>query len=261
MTIFLSNDDGYDAPGILALKSALGKKHRILLCAPLRQMSATSHSIHIGQEMELKRIDPSTFALDGSPADCVKAGLLHLFEREKIDLIISGINDGPNMGDDVFYSGTVAAAREGVMCGYPSMALSLNDWSGERHFAPAAELFSSLLDTVIDRIGLDLLRYHRVFLNINFPNRPDYRGIRVTRLGKRVYEDSVHLSAHDSREFLTLSGDVFGFEPREGSDLNAMEKDFVSVTPVAIEASEHQMHRLLLPLETDVTPERCEDVL
>ncbi len=236
MNILLTNDDGYQAPGILALKNALERRHSVYLCAPKRQMSATGHAITLFKPMELVTVSDRDHAVDGTPADCVKVALFHLHKDVRFDMVVSGVNDGPNMGDDIFYSGTVAGAREGAMNRIFSVAASLDGWNAGKDFSFPACLTAE----IVDRLDPSLLT-ENIVLNINFPNIARARGLRVTHLGERLYKDFVTREDKDNKTFVTIAGDDPTFCDQAGSDLNAVSEGYVSITPMANEVFESRI--------------------
>lgn len=253
MNLLLTNDDGYQAEGIRRLKEKLSAKHDVYLCAPKRQMSASGHAITLFKPMELVKVSDREYAVDGTPADCVKVALCHLYQDVKFDLIVSGVNDGPNMGDDIFYSGTVAAAREGSMNRLFAIAASLDGWNGGKDFVFPAEFIAEL----VDRLDPALLK-ENIVLNINFPNMPTTnrpalslpKGVKITHLGERVYKDYIKVEGNESRVTVTIAGDDPTFNDDQGSDLNAVADGFISITPVANEIHETQVLHRMLYLET-----------
>jgi len=230
MNILLTNDDGYNSLGIRFLQEILKRKHNVFFCAPLNQTSGISHAITLFKPLELVKLNDYSYALNGTPADCVKVSLFYLFKNINFDLIISGINDGPNMGEDVFYSGTVAAAREGLMNNISSIAASLDGWDGIRYFESAAES----LDKIIDNLNNNILT-KKILLNINFPNKKKHNKIRITCLGERIYNDFVIKEEKDNKIYLKITGDNPSFKPKSGSDLDAVYEGNISITPLANE--------------------------
>jgi len=233
--LLLTNDDGYQARGIQTLAAVLSEQHDVYVCAPLSQQSGTSHAISLFRPLEFCEVEERSFAVGGTPADCVKVALIHLFRDVRFDLVISGINHGPNMGEDIFYSGTVAGAREAVLSGLPAVALSLNEWENPVYFEEAARMFSGLLDCFDD----DILKTG-VLLNINFPHSAGYRGWRITHLGKRIYRDTVSVSEQDGKHYVTIEGEWPHFVPEEGTDMSAVDAGYISVTPLAIESQDRR---------------------
>ncbi|MDP6933635.1 MAG: 5'/3'-nucleotidase SurE, partial [Myxococcota bacterium] len=187
MRILLSNDDGHGAPGILALRKALRSRGDVLLCAPLYEQSASSHAFTLHSPLRIVSVGEGVFAVDGTPADSVYIGVHHLCETRP-DLVVSGINRGANLGDDVHYSGTVAAAMEAAFMGIPAISVSLHTEDCPEGGRLYWETAGALTLRVIDALFTDPLAAG-VCLNLNVPNRPlsEIPGIRVTPLGRRRY--------------------------------------------------------------------------
>lgn len=247
MNILLTNDDGYQARGIRELFDSLSVEHNVYMCAPIRQMSASSHSITLFKSMELLEVSPVIKAVDGSPADCIKVALMHLYKELKFDLVLSGINDGPNMGEDIFYSGTVAGAREGVLNGIFSIATSLDGFGGERHFSFPAQFITEF----IQKLTPEILK-EKILLNINFPNIPVIKGMQVTHLGERIYKDLIILEEKDNKKYVRITGDDPGFTDSKGSDMNAVHDGIISVTPLANEVYDKNILKKLFYLESEI---------
>ncbi len=245
MNILLTNDDGYQAQGILLLKEKLLIKHNVFLCAPMKEMSASSHAITLFKPMETIKLDVQSYAVNGTPADCVKVALAHFFKDIKIDIIISGINDAPNMGDDILYSGTVAGAREGALNNIFSIAASLDAWTEVKDFTYPVQFISELLDHLDKRILKE-----NIMLNINFPNLPKAKGIKITHLGNRVYKDYIIVEEKEDKVYVTITGDPPGFGHNDGSDLNSVHDGYVSITPLANEVNDPKMREKLRYLES-----------
>ena len=231
MHILLTNDDGYDAPGIQTLYRTLKSRtnHDISIVAPEGQRSATGHSITLLQPLFLTEYNLDGqlkgYAVSGTPSDCVKlaiqGGLI-----SKPDLLISGINQGSNLGTDVFYSGTVSAAMEGVILGIPSIAVSLASYEF-MNFEPAAAYLAENLELIT--------QYHSEGLvNINIPGKPQtaWRGLKVTKLGKAVYENVFERRVDPrGRIYYWQSGNLReDFEA--DTDLQAIQEDYISITPM-----------------------------
>jgi 5'-nucleotidase len=201
--------------------------------APEREQSANSHAITLDRPLRHRQVSEGVHAVDGTPADCVYVALYHrLILRRWPDLVVSGINHGPNLGTDVFYSGTVAAAREGALRRIPAMAVSL--WRGG-DFTEAAVVTARLVERLLRaprRAGPAPL------LNVNFPKAAP-KGIRVTRLGRRLYSEEVSIRTDPrGREYYWIGGPGgVRHEPMAGSDTEAVDEGFVSVTPLELEAT------------------------
>jgi 5'-nucleotidase len=226
----LSNDDGYLAPGISALADALGRVMDVVVCAPETEQSATSHSISLNRPLRLMQRQERVFSVDGTPADCVYVAL-HSGDRvlpRRPDVVVAGMNHGLNLGNDVFYSGTVAAAREGALRGVPAIAFSANHQANrERACAVAASLVESLVRCADVGKG--------VLLNVNFPPGDEWP-LRATRLGSRTYADGV-LFRTDPRggEYLWIgTGQVVHYGD-ETTDTKAYDDGAVGVSPLSLE--------------------------
>ena len=228
MNILVTNDDGIFSPALPALRAALAPLGRVMIVAPDRDQSATSHGLTLHRPFRIARPEPDVFALDGTPTDCVIAAT-HGLLPVRPDLVVSGVNRGPNMGDDVFSSGTVAAAIEGAMQGLPAIAVSLVV-SGLADFTYACAFTRRLVD-VVRAEGMPA----KSVLNVNVPNRPaaEITGVEVTRLGKRVYQDNlIERTDPRGRSYYWIGGDTPVWEPEPETDFLAVEEGRVSVTPL-----------------------------
>jgi 5'-nucleotidase len=227
--ILLANDDGFRAQGINALRAALLPHADVIVCAPDTEQSASSHSLSLHRPLRLSEHGDGIFSIDGTPADCVYtaffAGTRILPRRP--DLVLSGLNHGANLGDDVFYSGTVAAAREGALRGVPSLALSAGLESDRALAAQEAA-----------RIGLALFRTAPkvpLLINVNIPAGADWRW-RATRLGGRFYTDEVEFRKDPrGREYLWLGGPGVEHRPAPGSDTEAYDAGEIGLTPLVLD--------------------------
>lgn len=238
MRILLSNDDGYLAPGIQTLFDALinhASVDDLVLIAPDRNRSAASNSLTLLDPLRITQHQPKIYSVNGTPTDCVHLGINGALSY-RADMVVSGINNGANMGDDVLYSGTVAAATEGRFLGKPSIAISL---CGEQHFASAAKIVVNLLEDLHTQ-DLDA----NTIININVPDLPfeQIKGVKVTRLGKRHASEPV-VKGVDPR-----GGQMYWIGPAgsaadagEGTDFHAVESGYVSVTPLQIDLTHHAM--------------------
>jgi len=245
MRILLTNDDGVRAPGLAYLRAALAELGEVWVVAPEREQSASSHALTLNEPLRLAQLEERVFAVSGTPTDCVLMavrGVRGVLEPHP-DLIVSGINHGPNMGDDVTYSGTVAAAIEGRLLGLPAVAFSNTAWKPERleDSARAAGRIVPLL--------LEHSLPPNVLLNVNFPDSPlaELRGARVTHLGRRIYRDEI-IAMVDPRgkPYYWIGGDPPVWEPDDRSDFGAVSAGFVSITPLRIDWTAHDS---LAPVE------------
>ena len=237
MGILLTNDDGIHAKGLQALRAEVSKLgEEVFVVAPDREQSATSHSLTLSQPLRVNELEEKTFSVEGTPTDCVMIALRYLLRR-KPDLILSGINHGPNLGDDVSYSGTVAAAIEGTMLGVLSMAISLADWNPV-DFVAAAEVAAELCRLVLKH-GLP----EDTYLNVNIPyvDRRDISGVEITRLGKRIYRDVVVKKTDENgNSFFWIGGQQPSWEGGERTDFSAIAANKISITPLHLDMTNYR---------------------
>lgn len=242
--ILVSNDDGITARGICALTEAMRGLGRVVVVAPDRQMSAVSQSITLHRPLRIKKISEDSYTVDGTPTDCVVLAIHEILGR-KPDLVVSGINHGPNLGEDVHYSGTVSAAYEGGLKGIPSFAISLVS-SECKHFDTAA-MFATRLAKKLLVSGLP----KGIILNVNVPDlAPDKVGdFVIARQGKRDY-GSVIVSKEDPRgkRYYWIGGDDTGFVSIEGSDCNAVNEGKIAITPLKIDITDDESLSMLSEL-------------
>jgi len=238
--ILISNDDGYRAEGLRALTDAMSPLGEITVVAPDRNRSGASNSLTLDMPLRVFPFDTDRYyVMGGTPTDCVHLAISGLFDYEH-DMVVSGINDGPNLGDDVLYSGTVAAAIEGRFLGLPAIAMSLaiQPDSG-RHFATAARIASEL----VMRIQRSPL-HAATILNVNVPDLPyeALKGYRVTRLGFRHRSDRIVRSEDPrGRPVYWVGAAGIGQDAGEGTDFHAVANGYVSVTPLQIDLTRHAM--------------------
>jgi 5'-nucleotidase len=241
MNILLTNDDGITAPALYLLRQELAGLGTVHIVAPDRDQSAMSHSITLHRPMRIDRPEPDVYAVDGTPTDCVVAGM-HGLLKEPLDLIVSGVNRGANMGDDVFYSGTVAAAIEGAIQGLPAIALSLVT-TGRADFSYACGFARRLIEVIMKQ-GMP----PKSLLNVNVPDRPaaDIQGVRITRLGQRRYADTLIERADPrGRAYYWIGGDVPVWERLPESDFLAVDDGYVSVTPMHLDLTDEPLRKRL----------------
>jgi 5'-nucleotidase len=234
MRILVTNDDGIHFPALAALKQALAPFGDVTIVAPDRDQSATSHSLTLNRPFRIHRHGPDVYSVDGTPTDCVVAAYYGLLDHRP-DLVVSGINNGPNMGEDVFYSGTVAAAIEGCLQGAAAIATSLVSREIPDYADPAA-FVARLVRKVLDH-GLP----RRQLLNVNIPYRPwdAIAGVRVTRLGSRTYQDTLIRKVDPrGRDYYWIGGADAVWEPTEGTDFHAVSEGYVSVTPLRLDLTD-----------------------
>lgn len=247
--VLLANDDGYRSSGIQTLAGALESFADVVICAPDSEQSAASHALTLHRPLRLFRHGDRVFSVDGTPADCVYVALYG--ERRvlprKPDLVLSGMNHGVNLGDDVFYSGTVAAAREGALKGIPSMALSA---------AVNADLTrASALAARLAR-GLHEAKGGPILLNVNVPEGHDW-AVRATRLGRRIYRDEVEFRRDPrGREYLWIGGPGASHEAVAGSDTEAFDEGVVGITPLVLDLWDRGVSERVEALAASVGPAR-----
>ncbi|MBN2575985.1 MAG: 5'/3'-nucleotidase SurE [Deltaproteobacteria bacterium] len=229
--ILLSNDDGVTAPGILALAGALAEVADLIIAAPDRERSAAAHSISLDRPLRVEQVAANTWSIDGTPVDCVYLALHHLVPR-KPDLCLSGINNGFNLGSDVFYSGTVGAALEGALRGVPGIAFSLERQSPQ-DFTHAAAFAVSLVREIFSR-GPGAIE-EETMLNVNLPAGP-VRGVRPTRLGRRIYRDQVAVRKDlRGKEYYWIGGPEDKGPDLPDADCTAIAEGLVSVTALGLD--------------------------
>jgi 5'-nucleotidase len=233
MRILVSNDDGYKAEGIIQLAKSLSEIAQIIVVAPSENKSAASSSLTIGNPLKPFQIDKNIYAVDATPSDCVHLALCG-FIKESIDLVVTGINFGANLGDDVIYSGTVAGAMEGRFLGLPSIAISLASWEC-KYFETAGRVAKILVEQ-IDKAPLS----SNTIINVNVPDIPmnEVKGIKSTRLGSRhKSEPSVQDLKDPSLYWIGENGKED--DNTEGTDFHAISNNFVSVTPLQIDLTKY----------------------
>jgi 5'-nucleotidase len=247
MHILLSNDDGILARGLQVLEQACRPLGELSVVAPDREQSATSHSLTLHHPLRPVRLGENRWQVDGTPTDCVLLATQALLPTPP-DVVISGINHGPNMGEDVLYSGTVAAAMEGLALGIPAIAVS---------FAGSVQRADAMLDTQVDAIR-GLLRHllqlpalpRDTLFNVNLPAVPgsEIKGVRLTRLGRRVFSDSItRMKDPWGREILWIGGGSVEWSGPEDSDFRSVHDGYISVTPLHLDLT----HRDILNTSAD----------
>jgi 5'-nucleotidase len=240
--LLLSNDDGVHADGIRSLHAELLRLGDVVVVAPLTEQSANSHSLTLARPLRHRLVD-GFHAIDGTPADCIYVALYgKRFLDRRPDLVVSGINHGYNLGSDTFYSGTVAAAREGALRGIPAMAFSLGSAPRGATERPTMKGTAVLATTLVERMlraPLPTGQEHAPLLNVNFPGGiATPIGVRATRLGRRRYDDEVEIREDPrGREYFWVGGPNAFHDPAAGSDTEAVDEGLVSITPLALDAS------------------------
>ena len=231
MRILVANDDGYLAPGLAALADRMRELGEVFVIGPESNHSGASNSLTLSRPLTVREASNGFRYVNGTPTDCVHIAMTGLLQ-ERPDLVVSGINNGQNMGDDTIYSGTVAAAMEGYLFGVPSIAFSQVE-KGHAHLDAAAQVAAEIVARFI-RQPLP----GRVLLNVNIPNRPlqDLHGLRVTRLGKRHQSEPVIRAVNPQGEPIYWIGPAgVAKDAGPGTDFHAVENGYVSITPLQID--------------------------
>ncbi len=237
--ILLSNDDGIDSPGLRALHEAVAPLGEVVVVAPDREQSAAGHSLSLHRPLRVNEVQPGWFAVDGTPTDCVNLALNGLLDtEERPDALLAGINKGGNMGEDITYSGTVAAAMEATLLGLPAAALSLVHAYEE---APLYDLARKVAHACAREILTRGLA-PGVLLNVNVPNvAPEAcRGERITRQGKRVYEEAIVEKVDPrGRAYYWIGGNGLRWEEEPDTDFEAISSHQVSITPIRLDLTDY----------------------
>jgi len=231
--ILVTNDDGVHAEGIRALAEALRPLGDVTIVAPIQEASAIGHALTLRRPLRIETIGPRVFAIDGTPTDCVNIALTHVL-GEKPDLIVSGINKGWNLGDDVTYSGTVSGALEGALLSIPSIAVSAERTGDDAEFGPSARAAAKVAAVVLER-GMPKF----TLLNINVPAGPN-RGFRVTVQAKRNHVTSVSERMDPrQRPYYWIEEGLNQWEPHDRSDYQAVRDGYISITPLQPDMTAH----------------------
>ncbi|MBK5274563.1 MAG: 5'/3'-nucleotidase SurE [Desulfuromonadales bacterium] len=242
MHIMVTNDDGIHAPGILALAEALRELGTVTVVAPDRERSAAGHSLTLHSPLRVFELREGFFAVDGTPTDCVNMGI-HSLLTVRPDLVVSGINHGPNLGDDITYSGTVAAAMEANLMGIPAIAVSLATYEQHGHFDAAAQVAVRVARRVLAN-GLPT----DTFLNVNIPDCPaeEMQAPLITRQGTRSFIGTIiHKVDPRGRKYYWIGSDEPGFNDEPGTDFHALNRKHVSITPLHLDLTNYESMRIL----------------
>ncbi|MFC2074780.1 5'/3'-nucleotidase SurE [Bdellovibrionota bacterium] len=256
MKILLCNDDGVYAPGINILAEHLKEVGDVVIIAPHRERSTAGHSLTLHKPLRINEIAEKKYAISGTPADCIWLGIRQVLKNELPDIVFSGINSGPNLGYDTYYSGTVAAAREACLLGVPAIAMSLAV-AGEvkdAHFETPAKFAIKLVRQMVDhskKVGVPLndIFPPGVFLNVNSPDLPEseIKGVKVARMGHRVYSDQISEKVDPrGKKYYWLGGGYEGYKDIAGSDCKIIDESMIAVTPLKVDATEPAFYETLL---------------
>ena len=248
--ILISNDDGIDAPGLKRLEKIAAKiAGEVWTVAPETEQSASGHSLTLRRPLRIRKVGPRRFAVDGTPTDCVMLAVNQLMKEDRPDLMLSGINRGGNVGEDITYSGTIAAAMEATLFGIPAIALS-QQMEGETFVGGGKEAYSAA-EAYAERVIKQVVKVdwpRDVLINVNFPPVPAKRvtGIEITQEGRRKLGDDIREGA-DPRgvPYYWIGAQQNAPESAKGTDLEAMERAVVSVTPLSINLTHRPTMRAL----------------
>lgn len=234
--ILISNDDGITSAGIAALEKSLSSMGEVIVVAPDRDQSAASHALSLQRPLRVERVAHNRYSVDGTPTDCINLAVNGLIEGKRPDLVVSGINKGANVGDDVTYSGTVSAAMEGTLLRIPSIAVSV---MGRKDFMfePAADYAKTVARFVLkNRLPKNTL------LNVNVPNLPfeKIKGTRITKQGRRYYNDPI-IKNKDPRgkNYYWIGGNELDYIKTPNSDIVSVIGGYISVTPIKLDFTDH----------------------
>jgi 5''/3''-nucleotidase SurE len=233
--ILVTNDDGIHSAGIIALAEALEELGDVVVVAPAHEMSAASHSLTLMRPLRIDKIDERHYSVDGTPTDCITLAMSHILKDDPPNLVVSGINKGGNLGDDVTYSGTVAGALEASIYGLPGIAMSLVQ-RVNFDFGPAAEFARALARRVLgDGLPLGTL------LNVNVPPGP-IRGVRVTKQGTKIIKPTI-IEGTDPRQrkYYWIGEEALTWNEEEGTDYEALRQGLVSITPLRNDLTDYRV--------------------
>lgn len=241
-TILVTNDDGISSPGIKMLSSVLRSAGDVYVVAPESEQSAVAHALTLHRPLKSEKVGKNIYSVNGTPTDCVIVSINKILPRPP-DIIVSGVNNGANLGDDITYSGTVAAAMEGTLLGIPSIAVSLVRQNGKNglrgglsKYRKASDFARELVLKIFEK-GLP----DDTLLNINVPDLKRTKGVRLTKQGKRAYENAVQeLFDPRGRQYYWIGGGAPQWETGEDTDLDAVVKGYISVTPVHLDLTNYR---------------------
>ncbi len=235
--LLLTNDDGISSLGLAFLYKTISDLGAVWVVAPLTDQSASSHSFTLRKPIKVCPIKENWFGVEGTPTDCVLVSY-HGLLKKKIDLVVSGINNSPNLGEDVLYSGTVAAAIEASILGIPGLALSTLAKDFRQNQREMRDFIRFLVTDILKR-GLP----KKTFLNVNFP-KGEIRGMKITTLGKRIYQDLAIETKNEKGERCFIIEGSMGYQPRRGSDFEAVYSGYISITPLHLDMTHYRELKL-----------------
>ncbi len=237
MRILVTNDDGIQSPGIMTLAKALSAIGEVWVVAPDRERTGVAHAVTLHKPLRLHRVAPRTFSVNGTPVDCVNLALLKIMPKPP-SIVVSGINKGVNLGDDVMYSGTVSAAMEGTILGVPSVAISQEGQHSFR-FGVGASYAARVVRLVLDQ-GLP----DETLLNVNIPDRPQraIKGARITCLSRRRFHNPITEKRDPhGRKYYWIAGKRVSWSRSKDADHEAIEEGVVSITPIHLDSTHHDV--------------------
>lgn len=256
--MLLTNDDGIQAPGLWAMADKMAAFARILIVAPDREKSGIGTAVSLHRPLRIKKVKPlsgeiETYTVEGTPADCVILALETLCSDDKIDLLISGINEGSNIGHDIFISGTVGAALHGFFHGIPSFAISIAALEN-LHFEAASRLSAVAASSLLKTQRLNKKNF---ILNINLPNLPPekIKGVEITRIGRRSYTETVKEEGDGRRKYYWIRRGKEVSEIEAGTDIESIKNDKISITPIFSNMSSKSLPVYLKSLCNDIKKE------
>ena len=247
-TLFVTNDDGIASPGIKILAKTLKSIGEVYVVSPATEQSAVSHALTLHRPLKSAKAGKNTYYINGTPTDCVIIGVNKLLPSRP-DIIVSGINNGGNLGDNLTYSGTVAAAIEGTLLGIPSIAVSLvteyNKNNGLHKMTAGLNRAADCAKDIVNRIIKSGLPKHTL-LNVNIPHTQDIMGIKITRQGKLVYDNGIQIiSDPRGKECYWIGGGEPQWEKGGDTDLDAIHSGYISVTPVHLDLTNYRAMKYL----------------
>jgi 5'-nucleotidase len=246
-TILITNDDGISSPGIRALAKTLKSIGDVYIVAPEVEQSAVAHALTLHRPLRFEKIGKNKYFVNGTPTDCVIIAVNKLLSQ-KPDIIVSGINNGANLGDDITYSGTVAAAIEGTLLGIPSIAVSLvrkNNTNGFPRTTPGFQMAADFARKLVLKIFDKGLPYDTL-LNVNVPDTLKVKGVKLTRQGKLVYDNSIQeLIDPRGREYYWIGGGIPQWGSGENTDFEAVQNGYISVTPIHLDLTNYEALKFL----------------
>lgn len=256
MKILVSNDDGIYSPGLEALEKALKVVGETTVVAPSQERSTAGHSLTLHKPLRIEEVNEGHYAINGTPADCIWLGVRKILNGKKPDVVFSGINQGGNLGYDIHYSGTVAAAREACLLGVPAIAVSLAIIGDRKnaHYETAANFCAKLLKMMtsfVEKRGEPFNKIFPagVFLNVNVPNLPEaqIKGVKVANMGHRIYSEAI-IEKLDPRgkPYYWIGGEYQGFKDIDASDCKIVDQGYISVTPLHVNSTDNNFYKTLL---------------